>query len=289
MNTMKPEAKKASTTSATMTKTLAKVAKKAPTKGATKTQPKATAASAPKGAVKTMIKVAAKTRRKAAAAKKGKTQGAPKTQPKASSTAGTLAVTGEAEIKVRPDIALLDVNVVTTAKTAQEAVQRNADKMTSVIAALEQMGLDRTELQTVGYDVIPVFDNEEKSLTFGKILEYRVVSQLRVRVDVEEAGEVIDAAIAAGANMTSGVRYSVRDESTVRARALTAAVRAARRDATTVADALGIKLRDSQTVEINMGGMPVFFREMALVKTSTPIEPGTVDVRASVRVVYRTT
>ncbi len=184
------------------------------------------------------------------------------------------------------------MNVVTSAKTAQEAVQRNAEKMSAVVEALRDMGIRPTELQTVGYDVIPILDQDEKSPTWGRILEYRVVSQLRVRVDVEQAGEVIDCAVAAGANMTSGVRYGVRDETAVRSRALESAVRAARRDADVVARALGVKIRDSETVEINMGGMPVFLREMALPKAgsiATPIEPGTIEIRASVRIVYRTT
>lgn len=205
---------------------------------------------------------------------------------------GTLAVTGEGEIKVRPDIAILGVNVMTRAATAQEAVQRNAEKMNAVIDALRDMGIKPVDMQTVGYDVIPVLDQDEKSSTYGKILEYRVVSQLRVRADVEQAGEVIDNAISAGANMTTGIRYGLRDEANVRSRALTDAVRNARRDADVVAKSLGVKIRDTDNVEINMGGIPIFFREMALPKASnmsTPIEPGTIEIRASVRIVYRTT
>lgn len=202
---------------------------------------------------------------------------------------GTLAVTGEGEIKVRPDLAILDLNVVTAAKTAQEAVQSNAERMSAVISALKASSLKPADMQTVGYDVNPVFDSDEKSPTFGQIVEYRVVAQLRVRVDVEQTGQVIDMAIAAGANMASGVRYAVRDDSAVRARALRAAVKAARHDADVVAESLGLRIRDPRTVEINVGGMPIFVREAALTlkSSSTPIEPGTIDVRASVRIVFR--
>ena len=69
-------------------------------------------------------------------------------------------------------------------------------------------------------------------------------------------------------------------------------MRNARRDADVVAKATGVRLRDTESVEINMGGMPIYFREMALPKASsmsTPIEPGTIEIRASVRIVYRTT
>lgn len=204
-------------------------------------------------------------------------------------TTGTLNVTGEGEIKVRPDIAILDLDVVTNAKTAQQAVQQNAERMNRVIDGLKDMGIRSADIQTVGYDVIPLVDTEQKSPTFGQVLEYRVVAQLRVRVSVEEAGETIDAGVRAGANLVSGIRYTVRDEAAVRTRALKAAVKAARRDADAVADALAIKLREPEQVEINLGNTPVFFRDIAMAKSagSTPIQPGSIEIRATVRIMYR--
>jgi uncharacterized protein YggE len=197
-------------------------------------------------------------------------------------------VTGEGEIKVRPDVAILDLDVVTTAKTAQEASEQNAQRMQSVIAALKVLGLASADLQTVGYDVMPVFDYDEKSPTYGKILSYRVSARLRARVEVDQAGQAIDAAIAAGANMTAGLRFGLRDETAVRSRALKAAVKAARRDADAIAESLAVKIRKVEAVEANMGGGPILYREMPMAKAaSTPIEPGTIEIHANVRVVYR--
>lgn len=207
-----------------------------------------------------------------------------KTKPE---TTGTLTVTGDGQIKVRPDIAILDLDVVTTAKTAQDASQQNAQRMTAVTEALRDLGLASADLQTVGYDVFPIFETDDKSPNKGKITGYRVASQLRVRVDVDRAGQTIDAAIAAGANMASGIRYAVRDESSVRARALKAAVKAARRDADAIAESVDVKIRGVEALEANMGGAPILYRALEMAKSATPIEPGNVDISASVRVVYR--
>lgn len=210
-----------------------------------------------------------------------------KTKPQ--TTTGTLTVTGDGHIKVRPDLAILDLDVVTTAKTAEEASQKNAQKMTAVTEALRDLGLGSNDMQTVGYDVMPLFELDEKGMSRNKITGYRVASQLRVRVDVDHAGRAIDASIAAGANMASGIRYAVRDETGVRARALKAAVKAARRDADAIADSIAVKIRGVEALEANMGGAPILFRsfEAASAKAITPIEPGNVDITASVRVVYR--
>jgi uncharacterized protein YggE len=75
----------------------------------------------------------------------------------------------------------------------------------------------------------------------------------------------------------------------VRARALKAAVKAAQRDAETVADSLALKIRGVESSEITMGGSPYLYREAAmLAKSATPIEPGRIEVSATVRVTYRT-
>jgi len=220
---------------------------------------------------------------KPATAKATKSTKSPKTSK------GTIAVMGQGEIKVRPDIAILDLNVVTSAKTAQEAVQKNTERMTAVIATLKDMGIPSTDLQTVGYDVSPLFDNDEKSPTFGRILEHRVSSQLRVRVDVEAAGQTIDAAITAGANMASGIRFGLRDEMAPRARAIKLAVRSARRDAEAAAEAISATIQGAETLEINTMGNPYMMGAMAMSmeKDVTPVEPGTINLTANVRVVYR--
>lgn len=206
------------------------------------------------------------------------------------SGAATLAVTGEGEVRVRPDLAILNLSVITTSQTAQEAVRMNAQRMEAVLAAIKLLGISPTDIQTVGYNVVPVIDYEERSPTFGKIREHQVESVLQVRVDIERTGQTIDASIAAGANMASRLRFGLRDEMGTRARALRAAVRAARRDADVVSDAIDVNLRRPETVEINMSGSAFITRELMAAKAvDTPIEAGTITVSASVRVVYRIT
>jgi len=162
-------------------------------------------------------------------------------------------------------------------------------RMTAVTDALHDMGLGSSDLQTIGYDVMPILDTDEHGNPKTKIVGYRVASQLRARVEVDRAGQVIDAAIAVGANMASGIRYAVRDETTVRARALKAAVKSARRDADAIADSVAVTIRGVEAIEANMGGAPILYRSFDAVsmKSITPVEPGTVDITASVRIVYR--
>lgn len=201
-------------------------------------------------------------------------------------TVGTLKLSGEGVVTVKPDVAELDLGVVTECKTAGEAVSANAQRMTEVIAQIKQLGIQSESLQTSGLSVSPIYDNDEKSPTRGQIVSYRVEDTLRVRSDVGLAGKVLDSAVTAGANVASGVRFTVSDDRPLREQALAAAVKAADRSAQIVAGALGAHLDPPHLVEITSSGGGPIFRSKS-VEMGTPIEAGSVAVRATVQVERR--
>jgi hypothetical protein len=203
-------------------------------------------------------------------------------------TTGTLALSGEGEVRARPDMAVIQMGVITTAKTAQEAVRENAHLMARVIETIRGLGVPVEDLQTVGFSISPIVDYDEKSPTYLQIIQYRVEDSLRIKTDVEKAGRVLDAGVAAGANVAGSLSFGLRDESKLRDKALQAAVNAAHHNAEIVARAMKLKLTGARTVEVNYGGSPMIVR--GTLKSSefgkTPIEPGTMTISASIRVVY---
>ncbi len=201
-------------------------------------------------------------------------------------TVGTLKLSGEGVITAKPDIAELDVGVVTECKTAGEAVAANAQRMSDVIAQIKQLGIPSSSLQTSGLSVSPVYDNDEKSPTRGQIVSYRVEDTLRIRSDVGLAGKVLDTAVSAGANVASGIRFTVADDHAMREQALAAAVKAADRSAQIVAGALGARLDPPHLIEITSAGGGSVFRSKSL-EMGTPVEAGTIAIRATVQVERR--
>jgi uncharacterized protein YggE len=202
-------------------------------------------------------------------------------------TVGTLKLSGEGIVSTRPDVAELDVGVATEAKTAGEAVRANAQRMTEVIAQIKGLGIQSESLQTTGINLSAVYDYDEKSPTKGQIIGYRVEDTLRVRSDVELAGSVLDVAVSAGANIASGVRFTVRDDHKLREQALAAAVKAADRSATIVAQALGARLEPPHQIEITSAASSPVIRSSKSVEMSTPVEAGSISIRASVQVERR--
>lgn len=203
-------------------------------------------------------------------------------------TSGAISVTGEGQVRAQPDIASLNLGVLTVSKSAKEAMAKNAELMTRVIQAIKQAGAQPEDIRTLGFSISPITDSLESSPSFGQIKEYRVENVVTVRVSIELAGTVLDAGVGAGANVSGHLSFGLRDETAVRKQALHAAVQAAHRDAQTVANAAGITLMEPNSLEVVYVSPTVILRGLMRANRlpMTPIEPGLLVISASVRVVY---
>ena len=124
------------------------------------------------------------------------------------------------------------------------------------------------------------------------ITGYQASNQLDVTVrDLGKAGEVIDAAVDAGANLANGITFRLSDENPGQDRALTDAVRDARGKAEIMAAAGDASL--GQVVTMIESSAPVYppiyyGRDMAVAEAgaATPIEAPTLESQVSVSVTW---
>lgn len=203
----------------------------------------------------------------------------------------TIVVDGTATVTREPDRAVLSIAVENTAASAQDAARANADAMIRVTDTLREGGIPSPMIQTASYRLDPVYSRNPQSDNPQRVVAYRATNMLRVTVDsVSLVGSVIDAAIGAGANRVTGLSFELRNPEEARAEALELAVARARRDAEVAAQAAGQAL--GPPVRIEVGDARVSPREVVAARAiqemgPTPVEAGTLTVRASVRVVYR--
>ncbi len=199
--------------------------------------------------------------------------------------AGTLSVVGTGVVKTTPDTATISAGVVTQAVKAANAIDANATAMTKVIDALKASGVDSKDIQTAYVSVDPRYDDSGQSL-----VGYNATNSVTAKVrDLAQVGDVIDAAVAAGANSVSGPSLSRDDQDQLYRDALEDAVAKARLKATTLARAAGRSLGEIRSLsEETVGSGPIAYDAYAAKApvASTPIEPGTTEVTASVRVVF---
>ena len=106
--------------------------------------------------------------------------------------------------------------------------------------------------------------------------------------DLDRASEALDGAIAAGATNVNGINFDVSNRADFLSNAQTQAVAVAKAQATKLAQAAGATLGSPLSVSTSYSGGGVYAADARAASggTSTPISPGTLDITASVTIVY---
>lgn len=206
----------------------------------------------------------------------------------------TLSVQGNGVVRVAPDVATVRLGISTEGESASE-VQAEANVVASAILdAVLAEGLDERRVQTARLELFPIYASQGPGEnTTPRIIGYRASNTVTIRVDdLSRVGEIVDAALGAGANQLQGVGFGLDDDREAREDALRQAVEEARSKAGVMAAALDVDL--DGILSVNEGGifvqppMPLMeARFAAQADTSTPVSPGEVEVRASVSIQYR--
>jgi uncharacterized protein YggE len=205
--------------------------------------------------------------------------------------ASGLVVFGDGEASGAPDIATVTLGVQSEGRTAREAIDQNSAAMAAVIDALKRLGVPERNLRTAEFSLSEIRAPSRQGDQSPPIVGYRAHSSLHVTVEpVARAGEAIDAAVGAGANVAGGVRFAISDDSELRRRALDQAGKAARAKAEALAASLGVRLGTIQAVvEEGADGGPVVRAESAPADArgaGPPVQPGELTLRVRVRVVF---
>lgn len=196
----------------------------------------------------------------------------------------SIRTTGEAIVTAAPDRARIDIGVVSQASESQAAVTQNAQKVEATLARLRSLLGANADIKTISYTLNPNYRYPQGG---GEptITGYTATNIIRVTLDdLTMVGKAIDTATQAGANRIQQLQFTVKDEKPLLERALREAAVGARQKASALAGALSLKIGRVLTVaESSPVVLPV--RDVAFARAesaSTPIEPGTIEVRASV-------
>jgi uncharacterized protein YggE len=211
--------------------------------------------------------------------------GRPESAGSAGSTAArTITVTGSGSVTVVPNRASFTFGVTTQGRTAAAALAENATEMRKVIAALKDAGIAPADIQTQSVSLSPRYSNDGET-----ILGYTASNSVSATAkDINRAGAIVDAAVAAGANQVAGPSLTRADSGALYRRALKAAVADARSKAAAIASASRARLGGVRSVvEGSSPPPPVpFAARGAAPSDATPVEPGTQQVQATVTVEF---
>lgn len=203
-----------------------------------------------------------------------------------------ITVSGSAEVAAAPDRAVVTVGAVAEDKQAQEAQRRMAAILQQVIKDIRALGIAAEKIRSTGLSLAPVYaqPGSKPGPEVPRIVGYRAVDTVRVQIDqMDRVGAVVDAAIGAGANSLGGLAFDLRDDLPYRRQALQLAVQEARAKAESIAAGLNLPL--GEVLDVREEGAhapyPVERRLASPAAAGTPVQPGQVQVGATVTVRFR--
>jgi len=199
----------------------------------------------------------------------------------------TVTVSGTATIRSDPDEATVTLGVRTQAITAEAAMRDNANRMNDVIQAIRREGVAADDIATAWVSLYPQYDDAGITIV-GYVAENQVYATVR---NMDAIGTVIDAAIEAGANLSSGITFGLSEENAGVEEALADAVEDARSKAEALADSTGTQLGAVITVAEGGGTSPEpLYRDYAVAEAAAagapPIETPTIETQVSVSVTW---
>lgn len=222
-------------------------------------------------------------------------RGAGATSPSPATPERTITVIGEGHVREAPDIARTTLGVEARAPSAVAATREAATRMSAVIAALRRLGVEERDIQTSAFSIRSERFNTPPQpagsppvltpITYVASNSVSVTMRATARV-----GEILDAAVSAGANEVWGVSFAHSNADALRTRARALAVVDARARAEGLARAAGVSL--GEVISIDQVGVHAFGRAMgqgsiALREAEmTPIETGELTITDRVQVIF---
>ncbi|WP_285768024.1 SIMPL domain-containing protein [Peribacillus sp. SI8-4] len=199
----------------------------------------------------------------------------------------TLKVSGSETLQAAPDQATLTLGVMTENEDPQQAQQANSQAIANVIASLKSAGIPEEHMKTSEYRIDPQYDYIDGKELFKN---YKVQHIIQVQTtDIEKIGILLDTAVKSGANTVTSIRFSLSNPEAYYNQALSLALNNAYEKALSMAQTIGISLNPipNQVDEVSETAAPMLYQASSFAKmAATPIQPGELNITASVRVEY---
>jgi uncharacterized protein len=214
----------------------------------------------------------------------------------ADDTPRTLTLTGRAEVRSTPDMAVISAGTVSEADTARAALSANNDTMRQVLETIAAAGVAEKDMQTSDFSVQPKYTYPPRASDgtqdAPKIVGYTVSNTVTVIVrELDKLGGVMDAVVSSGVNQMHGLSFTIAEPEPLRNQARQAAVADALARAKLYADAAGVKLGAIQSISEASHVRPPqpvgrMMMEAKMADAAVPVAQGEQVIEATVNIVW---
>jgi uncharacterized protein YggE len=206
----------------------------------------------------------------------------------------TITVDGTGTVKLDPDTADVSLGVLTQNASLETAQEQNSTATQAIMDALTADGIAAEDIVTSGYWIYPINEYDDNGNLVG-VTGYQVNTTLTVTIrDTSIVGQVLDDAVAAGANQVNSISFYVDDTDAAASQARRQAIENAKAKADEMAEAAGVIVVGVYSIEevSSPDATPVNY-DMAESAAAgrgggpVPVSPGQASVTVRVQVVYQ--
>lgn len=209
-------------------------------------------------------------------------------------TDAQIHVSGTATRSVAPNYAILRLGITSEASTVGAAKTTNDRVMSDLIARLANVGITKNNIQTSYFSVSPKNDySTTRDRSANSVVGYTVFNSVAVRInDLSKISQVIDNAVAAGANNIQSLSFEADVDQALNDQLTAEAVKNGRHQAEVIAGALGQQLggiKDASVVGTNtytMESSMRLYKASDMLGSSTPVEQGEITVSKNVDLTF---
>lgn len=203
-----------------------------------------------------------------------------------------LSVVGEGKVEVVPDTAEVNLSITFASVPTVEEAQKKIDVINNqIIAAMKNLGINKTEIKTSNYSIYPEYDYTERQ---NKITGYNANASVTIKVkDLQLTSQVIEAGTKAGANQVNATQFTIDKPENYREEARNKAIANAKEQAQKLASNLGIRLgKISNIVESTPANiLPMQYKALSAAEglgggVSPQIEPGSQTISSIVTLYF---
>jgi len=207
-------------------------------------------------------------------------------------TLRTINASGTGKVKIKPDIAHINIGVRSQSPEIIEAFRENSEIAENIIQKLMEMGVEQKDIKTQNFNIYqqqePRPMEEEEEPTTSYVVENTVAVIVR---DLDSLGEVLSTMVSEGANTIHGISFDIEDREAAVEEARKLAIEDAILQAEAIAEAAGVKLGKIRNISINQNGgmMPRYdfaVEEAAMGAGEVPVSSGSLTIQVTANFTY---
>ena len=209
----------------------------------------------------------------------------------------TISVTGQGKVSATPDLATVNLGVITNGDTASSVQDESSKKINKIIDFVKQQGISKEDVTTSGFSIYPQQDYQGgKSTITGYQASQTITIKVRgVDKSTDKLSKILGGVAATGANQINGVFFSFDDPDQLKGEARKQGIEKAKQKAVELAAAAGLQLDKVINVSESSGiPGPIPYAEaglggtgLASDKSVAPnVEPGNQDIITEMTVVF---